>query len=517
MRADQLLRELRQRRVAERRRPPAWELLARLEIGILVAGYLVFGLWLLVGGPPIRGAGLRLVVQRGPATAGLAAAIVVGLSLSAGLRGAPWVFSRADVQHVLLAPVDREEVLVSAAVRQLARNCGVGATLGVVAGVLTATRLPGGLGGWALSGAMAGVLVGLLATAPAMVVSGGRVSARWVNLAWLALIATAVVDLVLGAHASPPSWVGLVALWPLVPSPLALAALPAVGAVVAAGVRFAGGTSLELVERRAGLVSELRFAAALRDVRGVTRTWRSLAQEAPRSRPWVRISGGAGPVVWQRHWRSLARWPGGRLVRVAALALGVACALGLAWLGASYFLVVATLLAYMVGLEVLEPWWETVERPDLTDSLPVGRPSLVLRHLLAALAAVLIVGLVALAGVSAMSQSPRLVAAAVVLLLSAALSTVCGAVVRSRTDVAWEELPQNDPVGGSGYLVFLHLVAAPSVVLAGMVPVLIVRNAVRAGGDPLAVAASSAPVAAGIAVTLALVLRALSFAFRVEK
>jgi len=517
MRADQLLRELRQRRVPERSRTPAWEQLARLEVGILVAGYAVFGLWLLVGGPPIRGAGLRLVVQRGPAAAGLAAAIVVGLSLSSGLRGAPWVFSRADVQHVLLAPVDRVEVLVSAAVRQLARNCGVGATLGLVAGVLTATRLPGGLGGWALSGAMAGVLVGLLATAPAMVVSGRRIGSRLVNLAWLALIAMAVADLALGTYVLPPSWIGLVALWPLAPSPLALLAFPVVGAVVAAAVGSAGATPLELVERRAGLVSELRFAAALRDVRGVTRTWRSLAQEAPRSRPWARISGSAGPVVWQRHWRSLARWPGGRLVRVGALALGVAGSLGLVWLGASYFLVVAALLSYLVGLEVLEPWWETVERPDLTDSLPVGRPALVLRHLLAALAAVLLVGLVPLAAVSATRPSPRLVAAAAVLLVAAALSTVCGAVVRSRTDVAWEELPQNDPLGGSGYLVFLHLVAAPSVVLAGLVPVLIVRNAVRAGGDPLAVAASSAPVAAGIAVTLALVLRALSFAFRVEK
>jgi hypothetical protein len=366
---------------------------------------------------------------------------------------------------------------------------------------------------------MAGVLVGLLATAPAMLVSGRGITPRWVNLAWLALIAMAAADLALGTHVFPPSWIGLVALWPLAPSPLALAAFPAVGAVVVAGIRSAGATPLELVERRAGLVSELRFAAALRDVRGVTRTWRSLAQETPRSRPWVRVSG-SGPAwlaVWQRHWRSLARWPGGRLVRVAALALGVAGALGLVWLGASYFLVVAALLAYLVGLEVLEPWWETVERPDLTDSLPVTRPALVFRHMLAALAAVLLVGLVALAAVSAMQPSPRLVAAAVVLMASAALSTVCGAVVRSRTDVAWEELPQNDPIGGTGYLVFLHLVAAPSVVLAGMVPVLVVRDAVGAGGDPLGGALSSAPIASGVAVLLLLALRALVFAFRVEQ
>ena len=110
MRADQLLRELRQRRAPGRAETPAWERLARLEVGILVAGYVVFGFWLLVGGPPIGGRSLELLRERGPAGMGLAAAIVVGLSLSSGLRGAPWVFSRADVQHVFLAPVERVEV-----------------------------------------------------------------------------------------------------------------------------------------------------------------------------------------------------------------------------------------------------------------------------------------------------------------------------------------------------------------------------------------------------------------------
>jgi hypothetical protein len=202
---------------------------------------------------------------------------------------------------------------------------------------------------------------------------------------------------------------------------------------------------------------------------------------------------------------------------VTALTLGVAAALALVWLGASYFLVVAALLSYLVGLEVLEPWWETLERPDLTDSLPVGRANLVSWHLLAALAAVLVLGLVALAAVSAVMPSPRLIAAAAVLLLSAALATVCGAVVRSRGDVAWEELPQSDAFGSSGYLIFMHLAAAPSVVLAGLVPVLIVRDAVRAGGDPLAAAVSAAPIAGGVAIFLLLVLRLLEFAFRVEQ
>jgi hypothetical protein len=89
--------------------------------------------------------------------------------------------------------------------------------------------------------------------------------------------------------------------------------------------------------------------------------------------------------------------------------------------------------------------------------------------------------------------------------------------VRSRGDVAWEELPQSDAFASTGYLILLHLVAAPSIVLAGLVPVLVVRDAVRAGGDPVVAAVSAGPIAAGVAVILLLVLRLLTFAFRVEQ
>jgi hypothetical protein len=517
--AERLLRELRGRRSPERRRAPAWERLAWLEVAALVGAYVVFGLWLLVGGPPLSGRAVATVTERGPAAAGLAVAMVAGLSLGAGLRGAPWAFSQADVQHLLLAPIERREVLLPAGVRQLSRSCAAGVLLGAVGGVLTAARLPGGLGSWVLSGALAGAVVGLLASAPAMAVSGRGLAPRWVNLAWAALVAMAAADLWAGTHLSPVSWVGLLALWPLTSSPLAIAAFPLVALVVAAGLASAATTPLELLDRRAGLVSELRFAAALRDVRGVTRTWRSLAREAPRRRPWLRLPRARGTrrAVWRRHWESLLRWPGGRLVRVAILAAGVAVALALVWLGASWFLVVAAVLAYAVGLEVLEPWWEAVERSTLTDSLPVGRSTLLVRHLLAALAAALVVGLVALACVAALRPSPRLLEAGGVLLAGAAASTVCGAVLRSRTDVAWHELPAADPFGASGYLVFFHAVTAPSIVLAGLVPVLVVRDAVRAGGDPLGAALGAAPIGAGVALLLLLLARALTVAFLVEQ
>ena len=153
----------------------------------------------------------------------------------------------------------------------------------------------------------------------------------------------------------------------------------------------------------------------------------------------------------------------------------------------------------------------------MREACVAGRANLLIRHLVAALVAVLVAGLLTLAAVSAMRPDPRLVAAAGVLLGCGAVSTLCGAVLRSRTDVPWDELPPVDAFGANGYLIAMHLVAAPSVVLAGLVPVLIVRDAVRAGGDPLAAALSSAPAAAVAAVFVLLVLRALRFAFRVER
>src|SRR5207247_1774712 len=157
-----------------------WELIAWAEVALLLVGYGALGLWLLVGGPPIGGDALRAVRDRGPAVAGLAVAVVAGLSLRSGLHGGPLAPEAADVHHLLLGPVSRRSVLRPLALRRLALTAAAGAVAGGVAGLLTGARLPGGSPAWIASGVAAGVLVGVMSVAAAMVVSARQVPARWV-------------------------------------------------------------------------------------------------------------------------------------------------------------------------------------------------------------------------------------------------------------------------------------------------------------------------------------------------
>lgn len=502
------MRQLRRRRARARPRPRGFELVAWAEAIALLIGYATFGLWLLVGGPPITGRPLAQVHAHGAAAVGLGFALVIGLSLRSGLHGGPLSIERADVQHLLLAPVGRRAVLLPPAVSRLAVSAGAGAVTGGVAGLLTAARLPGGFPAWIAAGAVAGAIAGAMTVAPAMVVSGRRLRARWVYTAWLALVALALVDLAAGTALTPPSWLGLVAVWPLAPSPLAALAVPAAALVAGAGLAAVAGTSVEALDRRSGLVAELRFAAATRDVRSVTRAGHQLAEEIPRGRPWLRLPPWLPGAVWRRHGQSLLRWPPGRLARVAAMALAVAAALALTWAGASYFLVLAGIAAYAIGLEVLEPWSQETDRPDLTATLPLGRGALLLRHLPAAVVAASLIGLVSVAAIAALRPPPADVAVAAILLVPASIAAVCGAAVRGRPDAG--QGMGGDQLGMGAFMTLFHLAGPPSVAILGLVPVLVARDAAAAGHDPVAAAVTGGLVVACVAPLLPLAMRAMS-------
>jgi hypothetical protein len=482
--AEAVVRDLRRRRARGRRRPRGWELVAWAEVIVLLVGYAAAGLWLLVGGPPIVGRPLDLLRGHGAAAVGLGIVFLVGLSLRSGLRGGPLSIERADVQHLLLAPVGRRAVLLPPALRRLGLAAGAGGFAGGLAGLLTAARLPGGYPAWCGAGAVAGALAGALTVAPAMIVSGRRLRQRWVNACWLALAGLALADVLAGTSVTPASWLGLVAVWPLAPGALAAAAIPAVALVAAAGLSAVAGTSVEALDRRAGLVAELRFAAATRDVRSLTRAGHQLAEEVPRDRPWLRLPQWFGGGVWRRHWQGLLRWPLARLVRVAALALAIAGALVLIWVGAGYFLVVAGALAYVIALEVLEPWMQETDRPDLTASLPVGQGSLLAGHLPAAIAGAVIVGLLPLAAVASLRPDPSVLAAGAILLPAAATAAVCGAALRGQPDVGRQQMPQ-DQLGIGAFMTVINVAAPPSLAVMGLAPVLAIRAAFMAGHDPI--------------------------------
>ncbi len=99
-------------------------------------------------------------------------------------------------------------------------------------------------------------------------------------------------------------------------------------------------------------------------------------------------------VVWRRDSRSLRRLPAARFARITLLAAlgGIGAALtvtqsplfGLVLLGSLFF----------VGLESLEPLSQEIDRPDLTDGIPIERGWLYAHHLAASAVLLALVGLI---------------------------------------------------------------------------------------------------------------------------
>ena len=97
-------------------------------------------------------------------------AIALFVGLRSGSRGGPLALERADVRHVLLAPVDRGVALRGPALRQLRFLVFVAAVVGAIAGSWPPRRLPHGAVAWAASGAAVAALAVALAVGAAMTV-----------------------------------------------------------------------------------------------------------------------------------------------------------------------------------------------------------------------------------------------------------------------------------------------------------------------------------------------------------
>ena len=142
------------------------------------------------------------------------------------------------------------------------------------------------------------------------------------------------------------------------------------------------GTSLEAAERRTALVGQLRFAVTLQDLRTVLVLRRQLAQERPRSRPWIR--GTTRPARWpivRRGVRSVLRWPASRVVRVVGLSIAAGFALRGVWAGTTPLVVAAGLALWVAALDAVEPLGQEVDHPGRTDGFPIERGRLHVGHL----------------------------------------------------------------------------------------------------------------------------------------
>ena len=479
------LRTARRRRYAEQ---VDWlETLYRLYLGVLVGGW---GLALISGALAdvrVDRHTVEEIHRHGPAVLGLVVALAVAGGLRSGARGGPLVIEAADVQHVLLAPVDRGAALRGLAFRRLRNAAFAGAVLGLIVGNFAFRRLPGPTALWLLLGGVFGAAVAECAVAAAMIASGRRMHRAAAAAVAALIVGWSVADL-LGRHvSSPATMLGELALWPLHHAGDSFG-LPAAGLLIAAiavAVALSGlaGTSLEAAQRRAGLAAQLRFAVTTQDLRAVILLRRQLASETPRSRPWLRLAPAEQPrrVVWRRGWRSFLRWPLVRVARVGALGAIAGLALLGAWQGTTPLLIVAALALIVAAFDAVEPIGQEVDHPTRLSLLPVGAGDLIRRSLIAPVVLMAGVSLIALTAAIAAGAPGRLVGVLIVVALpTAVLSLCCAAVSVTNDPYAYALAPQIGYVQ-TGFPLVLMIIGVGA-------PVLAAREAARHGSSAVGVA-----------------------------
>jgi hypothetical protein len=488
------LRALRDLRAARRRRYAEqvdWmESLYRLYLGVIFGG---LGLALVSGAL----ADVRvdrhavLEIQRhGAAVLGLLVAVAVAGGLRSGARGGPLVLEAADVQHVLLAPIDRGAALRRLAVRRLRSAALVGLVAGLIAGNFAFRRLPGPTAQWLFFAGVFGAAVAIWALAAALIASGRRMHRTAAWLVGVLIIGWSIADIARGWVSSPASMLGQLALWPMHSASDSLG-LPAAGLGIAAlaavlGLAGLGGISLDAARRRAGLVAQLRFAVTTQDLRAIILLRRQLASELPRRHPWLRVgsSDGSRGAVWMRDWRSFLRWP---LVRVARVfVLGAVAGLSLlgAWRGTTPLVLVASLAVMVAAFDAVEPIGQEVDHPTRLALLPVGAREVIRRHLLAPEVLMGGVLLIAVGAAIAAGAPAELVGVLVVMLLpTAVLSLYCAALSVTNDPFAYVLSP------AMGYLQTGVPVALLIIAVSG--PVILARAAARHGTSAIAASVPS--------------------------
>lgn len=444
------------------------------------------------------------VRAHGPAVVGVLASLALLVGMRSGSRGGPLALEQPDVRHVLLSPVDRGVALRGPAWRQLRFLLAVGAAVGATAGQLALRRLPGNPAEWMLVGAIFGLVVVGLGFGSALVASGTGLPGWVATAGGGLLVAWSVGDVAGRTPVAPGSVAGRLALWPLHADVLSLAAVVLAVVLVAAGMRLVSGMSLEGAERRTELVGQLRFAVTLQDLRTVLVLRRQLAQERPRSRPWI-PSLGRHPrfPVWHRGLRSIARWPASRLFRVVVLAAVAGLALRGVWTGTSPLVVLAGVALWVAGLDAVEPMGQEIDHPGRTDAFPFDRGELLVRFLpvvaLVSTVVGLLAALVALAPVGNHVPAP----VAVLVGVAAGLLAGCGAVISvvQGAPEAVDTLSIMTPEI-AGTKTVMRTALPPGLAVLGTLPLLAARAAERGVSDPT-------PLVAAVRATIPLAIVAV--------
>lgn len=402
----------------------------RVYLAALIGGGVVLWLSGLVTDTAATPAQITDVTDHGPAFLGLAVALAIALGLRSGSDGGPISIEPPDVRHLLMAPVPRADVLRRPVVQRFRTMVFGGALVGLIAGQLAARRLPGSPEAWAASAAVAAAATGAVFVAVAVVVHALRVP-RWLatGLALLVVVAQGVA--VTGRIPGPGNPIGSFALWGMRQEPGDLLAIGLVVVVSIAAIALAGRLRTEPLVRRGDLVSQLRFAVTMQDLRTVVLLRRQLRGERPRSQPWIRVgaraSGSPGRAIWRRGWRGLLRYPVSRLTRMAALSAAAGVASVAVLRGTTPAIVGIGLALYLLGLDAVEPLSQEIDHPDYTDAVPIRRGWMMAHQVAAPALALVPFALIGAAVVSALESDAW--SSAFALCVPVTWVGVCGAVI----------------------------------------------------------------------------------------
>jgi hypothetical protein len=479
------------------------------------------------------------LLVRGPAIIGMLVVAAFALGVRSGADGGPIAIEVADIRHVLLAPISRRSVMLRPVGQRLRAAAFALGLVGAVLGQLIATDVEGSRVAWAAACGAYGAIVGATFVSTAVIAHALHVS-RWlatviatIALLWQVAVAWGIWnDTTSGlVRAAPGNLAGRLALWGISQRPIDVAPIVVAVAMAATALALGGRLRVEALARRGELVSQLRFAATVQDLRTVVQLRRQLRSETLRTRPWgqrrtparptaARIASGARPsatvsgsgssplAVWRRDSRSLRRLPAARLIRIALLAAlgGVGAALTIT--ESPLFGLVLVGALFLVGLESLEPLSQEVDRPDITDGMPVERGWIYAHHLAAS--AILLVAVAAIGAGFAVAVDPALGALAFAVAIPMVWAGALGPVVVTVLDAPTAPSPTTllgtprdseisfVPPEFAGFSTALRTVLPIAISAVGTAPVFVARYTEDASGVGRSVVALGLFTALGV-------------------
>jgi len=428
--------ELRRARQHRRLGDQEWfDVAYRVYLVALAAGAAIVAASDAVNDAVVTRATVADITRHGPGALGLIAAVAVAAGLRSGANGGPVALEAPDVRHLLLAPIPRAVVMRRPVAQRIRSTAAAGALVGVVAGVLAARRLPGSTTAWAAAGAVAGGCAVAIFAATAVIAHVTRVPQTLATACGAALVGAQAVAAGTDVP-GPADTFGSLFLWGMRQHGVDVAAVTVTIGVVAFALWRAGELRPEPLLRRADLVSQLRFAVTMQDLRTVVLLRRQMRNEHARARPWpipfarraVRTSATTlGATVRRRGWHSIARLPLARLGRSGALAILAGLAVVVTLRGTTPAAIAIGVCLFAMSMEILEPLSQEIDHRDLTGLSPAATDAVLLRALVVPAVVLVPFALVGAATIAVLE--PRAAGAAFALAVPCVLTGACGAVV----------------------------------------------------------------------------------------